>query len=124
MSDVICTITGKVLHVGAVESVGAKSFKKRVLVIETQDKYPAPLAVEWFGDQLDAPDAVGRGDVATVTARVQGREWNGRWYVSLAGIALKCAAVRGGDRAATTPAIEPEDRPSAHTAGPQDKLPF
>ena len=124
MSDVICTITGKVLYVGGVETVGAKGFKKRVLVIETQDKHPTPLAVEWFGDQLDAPDAVGRGDVATVTARVQGREWNGRWYVSLAGIALTCAAVRGGDRTATTPATADTDRPSAHTDGAQEKLPF
>ena len=126
MSDCFCKIIGKVLHVGPVESVGAKGFKKRLLVVETQDKYPAILAVEWNRDRLDDPQGLTRGDVVTVEARVDGREYNGRYYVSLIG--QRVEAVTDADRRPPDEEAEPTGQPSPSLSeggnGEQEKLPF
>ena len=121
MSDVYCKIVGKVRHIGPVEEVGPKGFKKRLLVVETLDRYPVVLATEWSRDRLNEPDDVaGLGDVVKIEARVDGREYNGRWYVSLIGQKVESVT----EPTARTPPPADTDRPSARTDGPQDQLPF
>ena len=110
MSDCFCKIIGKVVHVGRVELVGPKEFKKRLLVVETQDKYPVVLATEWTRDRLDDPDGLHRGDVVIVEARVDGREYNGRYYTSLIG--QRVEAVTDADRRPPDAEAEPQGQPS------------
>ena len=124
MSDCFCKIIGKVLHVGPVESVGKKDFKKRVMIIETQDRYPAQLQTEWMRDRLDDPQGLTRGDVVTIEARVDGREYNGRYYTSLIGQRVEPvvdADRRQPDEEAEPTAPGPDEQPVEKS---NDTLPF
>lgn len=77
--------TGIVNHIGQVETVGAKGFKKRLLVIETDSKYDNLLPVEFKQDKCALLDVLDVGQQVTVSFSVGGREYNGRYFASISG---------------------------------------
>jgi len=65
-------------------------FCKRGIVVTTQyDKYPQDILVEFVKDKGDLLDAFGVGEEVSITCNVQGREYNGKYYVSLSGWQIK-----------------------------------
>ncbi len=86
MSDSI-TITGTVIKLEAPQAFGTKGFRKAVCVVETQDeKFPQKIPVEASGKKADLfKDAnICEGDTVTISANLQGREYNGRYFLSIA----------------------------------------
>ncbi len=80
-------VTGKVLVIGEDQSFGDGGFHKRELVIETDERYPQTLAVEFTNDDADKPTQVSVGDVVTINVNIRGRAWerdgNTRYFTSL-----------------------------------------
>ena len=79
------TITGTVSRIGETETVGAKKFTKRLLVIKTDGDYPQPIGVEWHKANAAKLDALEVGQHVAAEVNVRGREYQGRYYVSLVG---------------------------------------
>lgn len=80
-------IKGTVIHVGAVETVGAKGFQKRMFVVQTDEKYPQEIPIELAGEEkVKLGDTLTVGDVVTVSVNLKGRKWNGpngvKWFGS------------------------------------------
>jgi len=85
MADSI-TITGTVIKLEAPQAFGAKGFRKAVCVVETQDeKFPQKIPVEASGKKADlfTEANICEGDTVTISANLQGREWQGKYFLSL-----------------------------------------
>jgi hypothetical protein len=125
MSDVNSTIiSGIVAAVGPVETVGAKAHKKQIVAVTTDGQYPQTIGVEFFGknqplvDNLD----IREGDRIRCHCNINGREHNGRYYVTLSAWKAEADA---GTAAAPPPTTQRRDRGAPPPpANPDDDLPF
>lgn len=82
-------ITGKIEKIGDVQNVSA-TFKKRELVVRTEEQYPQPLMIEFTQDKTSLLDNYKLGDQVTVSINIRGREWKSpqgdmKYFVSLQG---------------------------------------
>ena len=82
MSDTI-KVEGRVKLVEETKTYGAKGFKKRLMVIETDAKYNNEIAVEATQDKCEMFDGVMPGDHVTAFVNIEGRAWKERYFVSL-----------------------------------------
>lgn len=79
-------ILGTVKVIGAEETVGAAgTFKKRLIVIQTDEQYPQSVPVDFVQDKCSVLDKYAVGDKVKVSVNVRGNEYNGKFYVSLNG---------------------------------------
>lgn len=108
-------LTGKVYHVGQTEFVSEK-FSKRELVIETNDKYPQFISVQFVNDKCTVVDNIKLGEVVEVSVNIRGREWtdkNGtrKFFNTIEAWAISYAPIGYG----STPA-QPMSQPTAPQA--------
>jgi hypothetical protein len=83
MSDKI-EIKGKVDKILDVQEF-ASGFKKQVIVIEVDGKFPQKVAVEFGKEKIDLLSSVAVGNEVSASVNIRGNEYNGRYFVSLAG---------------------------------------
>ena len=67
-------VVGKVKVLGA-EQVVSASYKKRELVIVTDDQYPQFIAIEFPQDKGDLLNSLAVGDSVKIGINLGGREW-------------------------------------------------
>lgn len=67
-------VTGLVHKVGEVVNV-SDSFKKRQLVILTEDRYPQYLNTQLVQDKVNLLDNLKKGDKVELNINLRGREW-------------------------------------------------
>ena len=94
MSDNL-KVTGKVVHIGAIETVSDK-FKKRIIAVETSGEYPQTVAVEFTQDKCELLDKYSVNEEITIYFNLRGREWNGKYFTNLNGWRIESDAVQGG----------------------------
>ena len=68
-------IQGKVKVIGEVQEIGSKGFKKRELVITTDEQYPQDIMVEFIQDKTALLDGVVISQNIAVGINIRGREW-------------------------------------------------
>ena len=79
-------ITGKIHLIGETQTVGsAGTFRKRTLVVKTDEQYSQSIPIDFVQDKCEVLDKYKVGDDVTVGVNVRGNEYNGRFYVSLNG---------------------------------------
>ena len=66
------------------------TFRKREVVIETDENYPQVVLCEFTQDRADIPSRYREGDKVTVSINIRGREWTNRdgetkYFVSIQG---------------------------------------
>lgn len=89
-------LTGVISTVGAEETVGAKGYKVRKIRV-IPDGFSGPLEFEFFGKNIPADiGEVQPGARCRVGFSVAQRDWNGRTFTKLDGIALT-EAEEGGE---------------------------
>tara|TARA_R110000764_G_scaffold112838_1_gene199969 strand:+ start:1109 stop:1468 length:360 start_codon:yes stop_codon:yes gene_type:complete len=57
------------------QTIGAKGFQKRELVVTTDDQYPQMIMIEFVQDKCDLLDSYKVGDNVKVSINLRGREW-------------------------------------------------
>jgi len=77
-------IKGKVDKILDVQEF-ASGFKKQVIVIEVDGKFPQKVAVEFGKEKIDLLSSVAVGNEVSASVNIRGSEYNGRYFVSLAG---------------------------------------
>ena len=83
-------LSGKILVIGNTETVGsAGTFKKRLIVIETDEKYSQKVPLDFVQDKCDLLDNFKTGQDVTIGYNIRGNEYNGKYYVSLNGWQIK-----------------------------------
>ncbi len=68
-------ISGSIKKIGEVQEITA-SFRKRELVVTTEEQYPQHLLIEFVQDKTGLLDSYNIGDKVTVGINLRGREWN------------------------------------------------
>ena len=68
-------LQGEVKVKGETQTFGEKGFRKRDLVITTDEQYPQDILIEFVQDKTDLLDSFKIGDNVKVGINVRGREW-------------------------------------------------
>lgn len=68
-------VTGKIQKIDETKTFGAKGFKKREVVILTNEQYPQPIMVEFIQDKCDLLDSYKAGQDVKISINLRGREW-------------------------------------------------
>jgi translation initiation factor IF-3 len=67
-------VVGKIKVVNA-EQVVSKKYKKRELVVVTDEQYPQSINIEFAQDKCDLLNTYKAGDSVKVSINLRGREW-------------------------------------------------
>lgn len=67
-------VLGKVKFIGAEQTVSA-SFKKREIVVTTDEQYPQHISIEFQQDKTDLLNSYAVGEPVKVSINLRGREW-------------------------------------------------
>ena len=68
-------IQGKIKLIGETQSIGSNGFRKRELVVTTEEQYPQHIMVEFVQDKTDLLDSYQVGQQIKVGINLRGREW-------------------------------------------------
>lgn len=115
-------ITGKIKHIGEIQSIGANSFRKRELVVTTDEQYPQHILVEFQQDKCDVLNSYKVGEEVKVSINLRGREW-----VNPEGEAKYFNSIQGWriEKLNTTQTPNPTPEPSnVNDSKDRDGLPF
>ena len=82
-------VTGRVKLVGPVQDI-SPTFRKRELVITTDEQYPQVIMLEFTQDKVSLIDGVQIGEPVEVSINIRGREWTNpqgevKYFTSLQG---------------------------------------
>ena len=68
-------IQGKIKLIGETQSIGSNGFRKRELVVTTEEQYPQHILVEFVQDKTDLLNNYQVGQQIKVGINLRGREW-------------------------------------------------
>jgi hypothetical protein len=68
-------VQGKIKLIGETQTFGAKGFRKRELVVTTEEQYPQHIMVEFVQDKTDLLDSFQVGQQVKISINLRGREW-------------------------------------------------
>jgi hypothetical protein len=124
-------ITGTIEKIFPVQEVTA-SFKKREVVIRTEEQYPQPLIFEFAQDKTSEPEGYNEGDKVKISFDIRGREWKSpqgdtKYFISLRGWRLQKESPAATAHQSRTPTEVPNfEMPAADFSidSADDDLPF
>lgn len=67
-------ITGIIKQIGYTQEV-SQNFRKRDLIIETQEQYPQTLMIEFVQDKCETLNQFHSGQLVKIDINLRGREW-------------------------------------------------
>jgi len=68
-------IQGKVKVIGETQTFGSNGFRKREIVVTTEEQYPQHIMVEFVQDKTDLLNNFGVGQSVKISINLRGREW-------------------------------------------------
>lgn len=83
-------IIGKIKVLNDAQNIGNNGFRKREVVISTEEQYPQHILVEFIQDKCDLLNGYAVGQDVKISINLRGREW-----VNPEGIAKYFNAIQG-----------------------------
>ena len=68
-------VQGKVKLIGETQTFGSNGFRKRELVVTTEEQYPQHILIEFVQDKTDLLNNYQVGQDVKVNINLRGREW-------------------------------------------------
>ncbi|TDD96613.1 DUF3127 domain-containing protein [Flavobacterium cellulosilyticum] len=68
-------VTGKIKMIDQTKEVGSAGFKKRDVVVTTDEQYPQSILVQFVQDKCDLLNSFQVGDAVKIDINLRGREW-------------------------------------------------
>ncbi|NPA43064.1 MAG: DUF3127 domain-containing protein [Chlorobi bacterium] len=68
-------LKGTIKHIFETQTLGASGFKKREMILLTDERYPQPVKIEFIQEKTALLDNFKPGDEVTVAFDIRGREW-------------------------------------------------
>tara|TARA_B100000900_G_scaffold107545_1_gene89502 strand:- start:175 stop:549 length:375 start_codon:yes stop_codon:yes gene_type:complete len=122
-------VSGKIKVLGDVKTFGDNGFRKREVVITTQEQYPQHLLIEFVQDRCELLDSFNIGENVKISINLRGREWENpqgdvKYFNSIHGWRIEKEDSSGND---TIPS--PDEAPGFEVKSDDDKeveddLPF
>lgn len=110
-------LNGTIFLIGEIQQVST-SFKKRQLILKTNEQYSQEVPIDFVQDKCDILDKYAIGQNVKVGINIRGNSYNGKWYCSLNGWRID------KDDASTTTQAETFTAPSEVLQQAADDLPF
>lgn len=124
-------VQGKIKRLSDTQTLGSGGFRKREVVVTTEEQYPQHLAIEFVQDKTELLNNYREGQSVKVSINLRGREWvspqgETKYFNSIQGWrieALESAPQGGSDLPPVPPAaaFQPLDEMNDEE---QDDLPF
>jgi len=125
-------VQGKVKMVGETQTFGSNGFRKREIVVTTEEQYPQHIMVEFIQDKCDLLNNFQVGQDVKISINLRGREWvnpqgETKYFNSIQGWRIEslqaAAPATGGSIPPTAPA-EAFEPATNLTEEDHDDLPF
>ncbi|MEO8774631.1 MAG: DUF3127 domain-containing protein [Gelidibacter sp.] len=68
-------VQGKIKMIGETQTFGGNGFRKREVVLTTEEQYPQHIMVEFVQDKTDLLNSYQVGQNVKVSINLRGREW-------------------------------------------------
>src|SRR5690606_34928982 len=68
-------VQGKIKLIGETQTFGTNGFRKREVVVTTEEQYPQDIMVEFVQDKTDLLNSYQVGQQVKVSINLRGREW-------------------------------------------------
>ena len=68
-------VIGKVKLIGEVQTFGSNGFRKREVVVTTDEQYPQMIMIEFVQDKCDLLNNYSVGQDVKISINLRGREW-------------------------------------------------
>lgn len=121
-------VTGKIKVVNPEQQVSA-SFKKRELVVTTNEQYPQHIMIEFTQDKCDLLSNYNAGEAVKVSINLRGREWvnpqgDTKYFNSIQGWRIEKLVAESGAPSAPMPAAQAFAPATSLNEDEPDDLPF
>jgi len=121
-------VQGKIKMIGDTQTFGSNGFRKRELVVTTEEQYPQHIMVEFVQDKTDLLNNYQVGQNVKVNINLRGREWvnpqgETKYFNSIQGWRIENAETAGANTPPQAPneAFEPATNLNEED---HDDLPF
>ena len=121
-------VSGKIKKIDETKTFGSNGFRKREMVITTNEQYPQMILIEFVQDKCDLLNSYNVDDEVKVSINLRGREW-----INPKGEAVYFNSVQGWrvEKSQDDPSVSAPPVPSMETFEPSggsdnepDDLPF
>lgn len=68
-------VQGKIKMIGETQTFGSNGFRKREIVVTTEEQYPQHIMVEFVQDKTDLLNNYNVGQNVKISINLKGREW-------------------------------------------------
>lgn len=122
-------ITGKIKKIDETKTFGTSGFRKREMVVTTNEQYPQMLMVEFVQDKCDLLDSYKVDQDVKVSINLRGREWinpEGKavYFNSIQGWRIEVAQAEAGSVAPPVAPLDNLETTSDLNESEPDDLPF
>jgi len=69
------TVKGRVRMVDSIKEIGTNGFKKRDIVVTTEEQYPQHISIQFVQEKVNLLDNIKTGDEVRISVNLRGREW-------------------------------------------------
>lgn len=106
-------VQGNIKLIGETKEYGSNGFRKREVVITTEEQYPQFLLIEFIQDKTDILDQYKVGQKVKIGINLRGREWvspqgETKYFNSIQG--WKIDNLEGAQPGNNTPPVPPSDQ--------------
>lgn len=121
-------VQGKVKMIGETQTFGSNGFRKRELVVTTEEQYPQHILIEFVQDKTDLLNTFQVGQGVKVNINLRGREWvnpqgETKYFNSVQGWRIENLAATGENMPPVAPAEAFEPATNLNEED-HDDLPF
>lgn len=71
-------ISGKIKLIGETKEYGSNGFRKRELVVTTQEQYPQNILIEFIQDKCEILNSYQVEEIVKIDINIRGREWTNK----------------------------------------------
>ena len=119
-------LKGTIKNIGETQTIGSNGFKKRELVLTTDEQYPQHILIEFIQDKTEVLNKYKVGQAVKIGINIRGREWT-----NPQGETKYFNSIHGWRIDVTTQTVEQAKekidqafKPAGELNEPQDDLPF
>ena len=123
-------VEGKIKKIDETKEYGNNGFRKREVVVTTDEQYPQHIAIEFVQDKTDLLNSYSVGQNVKVSINLRGREWTDpkgevKYFNSIQGWRIEnLQAAQGGNAAPPAPPTEAFAPADNLNEEDHDDLPF
>ena len=120
-------VIGKIKLIGEVQTFGSNGFRKREMVVTTDEQYPQMIMIEFIQDKTDLLNNFKVGQDVKVSINLRGREWinpqgEAKYFNAIQGWRIE--SLSQASQASNLPPVDQFEPASNVSDDEPDDLPF